>query len=107
MMEDTIFVDEGLCDLCGIEGAYLIDGELYCARCLNANIPAEDLLRWLARGIWDAIEDGIDGKEHTNARSNERRRKQIERGIIGETNMGTTKIVPNAAVYDADRDIEE
>jgi hypothetical protein len=63
--------------------------------------------RWLARGIWDAIEDGIDGKEHTNARSNERRRKQIERGIIGETNMGTTKIVPNAAVYDADRDIEE
>jgi hypothetical protein len=40
---EIIFVDEAECDLCGIEGAYLIDGELYCARCLNANIPAEEL----------------------------------------------------------------
>lgn len=43
-MEDSaIFVDEGECDLCATEGAYLIDGELYCARCLNASIPVEDL----------------------------------------------------------------
>ena len=42
-MYDVIFVDEAACDLCGIEGAYLMGGELYCARCLNANIPAEEL----------------------------------------------------------------
>lgn len=41
--------------------------------------------RWLARGIWDAIEDGISGKEHTNAKANARRKRQIEMGIIRPT----------------------
>jgi hypothetical protein len=43
---EVVFVSEGECDLCGEEGAYMIDGEreLYCARCLNANIPMRELL---------------------------------------------------------------
>lgn len=41
--------------------------------------------RWLAKGIWDAIEDAVDGKEHGHAKENERRRRQIERGIIKPT----------------------
>lgn len=53
--------------------------------------------RKLARGIWDAIEDAIDGKEHTNARSNERRKIQIGNGTLGTGSRGTTQIAQGAA----------
>lgn len=35
--------------------------------------------RWLARGIWTAIEDGIEGGEHAGTREQKRRRSQIDR----------------------------
>lgn len=43
---------------------------------------------WLAKGIWGAIEDETKEEDHARTRETSRRRKQIERGIMRETNRG-------------------
>lgn len=48
--------------------------------------------RKLARGIWYAIEEAIDGKEHTHATENARRERQITAGTLGPTSRGNTRI---------------
>lgn len=52
--------------------------------------------RSLARGIWSAIEDAVDGKEHTHATENERRRGQISTGMLGPTSRGVAPITEGA-----------
>lgn len=59
--------------------------------------------RWLARGIWDAIDEGINGKEVNRATENERRRTQINCGSLKATSRGTTQIKPGAIFASAKR----
>lgn len=54
--------------------------------------------RWLARGIWTAIEDGIEGGEHAGTREQKRRRSQIDRGILRDSNRGATYACDDALI---------
>lgn len=43
MSAEIEFYGEVICDGCGEQGAYDVMGDYLCTRCLNANIPAEEL----------------------------------------------------------------
>ena len=48
--------------------------------------------RWLARGIWEAIEESVEGGEHAKTTENERRKRQLAGGRLGESSRGTANI---------------
>ena len=58
--------------------------------------------RWLARGIWDAIEDELDGGEHAGTRERNRRKSQILGGILNDSNRGVVMVLPTA-ISDSDQ----
>ena len=54
--------------------------------------------RWLARGIWDTIEEGLTGGEHAGTREQQRRRNQIDNGALNECGRGLVHIHDGALV---------
>lgn len=52
--------------------------------------------RWLARGIWDAIEEGIEGGEHAGTKEKSRRLRNIQLGNLNECNRGRVNMAVNA-----------